>query len=188
MSLLWRITFNACTFHRQVACLHHDTAASGFSLTIWWHGVQHLLILFTSPALSICEITTELRKHLSLRGSCTPDRILFSRNRPRQYGIDNIQGRLTWKKGLSTWRYAPQKKDRQPHGRQSVIKVLCYSDTELNSEPILWIASRIFRVVFSPGKATPLLYWRILLSLMPANWAKRLALIKSKSSKKEGMS
>lgn len=80
------------------------------------------------------------------------------------------------------------KKDRQPHGGQSVIKVLCYSDTELNSEPILWIASRIFRVVFSPGKATPLLYWRILLSLMPANWAKRLALIKSKSSKKEGMS
>lgn len=113
--------------------------------------------------------------------------IIF-RDWPRQYGIDNIQGRLTWKKGLSTWRYAPHKKDRQPHGGQSVIKVLCYSDTELNSEPILWIASRIFRVVFSPGKATPLLYWRILLSLMPANWAKRLALIKSKSSKKEGIS
>ena len=53
---------------------------------------------------------------------------------------------------------APHKKDRQPHGGQSVIKVLCYSDTELSSEPILWIASRIFRVVFSPGKATPLLY------------------------------
>ena len=67
------------------------------------------------------------------------------------------QGRLTWKKGLSTWR-SRHKKDRQPHGGQSVIKVLCYSDTELNSEPILWIASRIFRVVFSPGKATPLLY------------------------------
>ena len=52
----------------------------------------------------------------------------------------------------------PHKKDRQPHGGQSVIKGLCYSDTELSSEPILWIASRIFRVVFSPGKATPLLY------------------------------
>lgn len=72
--------------------------------------------------------------------------------------LTTFQGQLTWKKGPSTWRSTPHKKDRQPHGGQSVIKVLCYSDTELNSEPILWIASRIFRVVFSPGKATPLLY------------------------------
>ena len=72
--------------------------------------------------------------------------------------LTTSQGRLTWKKGLSTWRYAPQKKTGNLTAASLSLKVLCYSDTELNSEPILWIASRIFRVVFSPGKATPLLY------------------------------
>ena len=124
---------------------------------------------------------------LTLMGTMHSDRIFF-RNWPRQYGIDNIPGAIDVEEGNLNMAVCATKKDRQPHGGQSVIKVLCYSDTELNSEPILWIASRIFRVVFSPGKATPLLYWRILLSLMPANWAKRLALIKSKSSKKEGIS
>lgn len=90
-------------------------------------------------------------------GTMHSDRIFF-RNWPRQYGIDNIPGAIDVEEGTLNMAVRATKKDRQPHGGQSVIKVLCYSDTELNSEPILWIASRIFRVVFSPGKATPLLY------------------------------
>lgn len=126
---------------------------------------------------------------LTLMGTIhSSDWILFSATGHANMALTTSMGDWRGRRDSQHGGMRHTKKDRQPHGGQSVIKVLCYSDTELSSEPILWIASRIFRVVFSPGKATPLLYWRILLSLMPANWAKRLALIKSKSSKKEGMS
>jgi len=51
------------------------------------------------------------------------------------------------------------------------------SVTELSSAPILLIADRIFRVVFSLGKAAPLLYCLILLSLICTDLANLLALI-----------
>ena len=98
------------------------------------------------------------------------------------------EGKGAW--NFSHFQIFLQKKEkgRLPHGACLVLKVLCYSETELSSDPILWIASRIFLVVFSLGNATPLLYWRILLSFTPAYCANRLALMKSKSSKKDGRS
>ena len=55
-----------------------------------------------------------------------------------------------------------------------------YSDAAAKSALILWIADIILSFVFSPAKAAPILYWRILLSLMPANLANLLILIHSK--------
>lgn len=46
---------------------------------------------------------------LTLMGAMHSDKI-FSRNWPRNISLTTPPWRLTWKKGLSTWRYAPHKK------------------------------------------------------------------------------
>lgn len=51
-----------------------------------------------------------------------------------------------------------------------------YTIAVLKSEAIFNMAEDIFLVTFSPGKADPHLYWRILLSLIPASSANLLTL------------
>lgn len=68
------------------------------------------------------------------------------------------------------------------------VKTEASCEMEAKSVCILFTVAIIFRVVLSPGYAKPFLYWRILLSLIPACRANSETLIHSKKLKNEGMS
>ena len=57
---------------------------------------------------------------------------------------------------------------KRPARMKLCLKVLDYRVASLSSVPNFFMAAIILRVVCSPAKADPLLYCRILLSLMPA--------------------